>query len=76
MKKLPLFLLLSCFASLVSAKEQNKKIYTWTDEHGTIHFSDAPVQGNDAEVLSQGEYNVAALAPKVNQWQQNYQKNN
>ena len=76
MKKLSLFLLLTCLVSLTNATAQNKEIYTWTDDNGITHFGDAPVQGNDAEVINQdNNNNVASLAPKVNQWQQDYQKN-
>jgi len=75
MKTLPLFLALISFISLANATGQDKEIYTWIDENGITHFGDAPVQGNEAEVINQdGNNNVASLAPKVNQWQQDYQQ--
>jgi len=77
MRTLPLFLILISFACITNAAGQNKKVYTWTDSNGTIHYSDRSVQGKDSEVLSQSDNNnnVSTLAPKANQWQQDYQKN-
>lgn len=76
MKTLLLFLALTGFAGITDAVEQNKKVYTWTDNQGVIHYSDRPVQGKDSEVLSQNDNNnIATLAPKESQWQQDYQKN-
>ena len=58
------------------AAEKNKKVYTWTDNQGVIHYSDRPVQGKDSKILSQTtNNNIATLAPSASQWQEDYQKN-
>jgi len=76
MRTLLLFLASSSFAFITVAAEENKKVYTWTDDQGIIHYSDRPVSGKEAEILKQVENNnIATLAPKTNQWQQDYQEN-
>jgi hypothetical protein len=67
-------LLISIVASL-SSMTLIAKVYTWTDSDGVIHYSDRPIQGKEATELKQDkEINVATLAPKTNQFQQDYQK--
>ena len=71
MKTLLLFLVLTSLTSITFAAE----VYTWKDEQGNIHYGDRPLESKDATVLKQKkETNIATLAPKDNQWQQDYQK--
>ena len=52
------------------------KIYTWTDEHGKVHFSDKPIVNENVTTVEPSiNNNVAETVTKDNQWQQNYNKN-
>lgn len=75
MRTLPLFLIITSFTAMSYTVEANQKVYTWTDSNGTVHYSDRPVQGGDSDELKQeNSSNIATLAPKTNQWQQDYQE--
>jgi hypothetical protein len=76
MRTLPLFFVFISFVSITATAGKNTQVYTWIDNNGTVHYSDRPVQGKDSEILTQEKNNnVATLAPKNNQWQEEYQKN-
>ncbi len=75
MKTLPLFLVLLSFSALTNAAGANQRIYTWTDSNGMVHFSDRSAQDKDSDIFNQSDNNnVSTLAPKANQWQQDYQE--
>ncbi|MBT8047991.1 MAG: DUF4124 domain-containing protein [Xanthomonadales bacterium] len=39
---------LSIFFVIAQAQAQDKKMYSWTDENGTVHFSDSRPEGQQA----------------------------
>ena len=38
-----------CILITSGAAAQDKKLYSWTDENGTVHFSDTQPEGLDVE---------------------------
>ena len=65
MNKPWIFALIAALASLflaASAPAQEKKMYSWTDEDGTVHFSDQQPQNVDAveQALPQDTTSVTA----------------
>jgi hypothetical protein len=41
------FVALICLFVTVIAEAQDKKLYSWTDENGTVHFSDTQPEGQN-----------------------------
>jgi len=46
------FVALLCLFVITSAQAQDKKMYSWTDENGTIHFSETQPEGQDVREQS------------------------
>jgi len=43
------FVALLCLFMTVNSQAQDKKMYSWTDENGTIHFSETQPEGQDVQ---------------------------
>jgi len=46
--------------SLVSISAPAKEVYSWTDDHGVVHYSDTPPEGHTALALDIPEYQQAS----------------
>ncbi len=54
-----------CLALAGNAAAQGKKMYSWTDENGVVHFSDTEPEGQDAQAhdLPQEPASTATASP-------------
>ncbi len=54
-----------CIALAGNTAAQGKKMYSWTDENGVVHFSDTEPQGQEAQVqdMPQEPAPAAAASP-------------
>lgn len=50
-----LFLLLSAVAVAWTAPARGTEVYTWTDEGGVVHYSDAPQSSKASKIIEVGE---------------------
>jgi hypothetical protein len=41
-----------CLSTFANVEAQDKKMYSWTDENGTVHFTDTRPEGQDVEEIS------------------------
>jgi hypothetical protein len=59
-----LFVATICLFAAVFAEAQDTKMYSWTDENGTVHFSDTKPQGQNFEEkrITQDTAGVAGTA--------------
>jgi Tfp pilus assembly protein FimT len=49
------------------------EIYTWTDKHGKVHFSDKPTTAEKVTtIILKENNNIADTVTKNTQWQQDY----
>jgi hypothetical protein len=55
-----LFAALFCLFLTTCVEAQDKKMYSWTDENGTVHFSDKPTEGQNVQ-----EIDIPQSAPPV-----------
>ena len=46
------FVALLCLFVVANGQAQDKKMYSWTDENGTIHFSETQPEGQDVQEQS------------------------
>jgi len=63
MNKIPLYGLFAavfCLLLTAHAEAQDKKLYSWTDENGTVHFSDSRPAGQEVQ-----EQTIPAEAPRA-----------
>jgi len=47
-----IFLVLLCLLVTANTQSQDKKMYSWTDENGTVHFSETQPEGQDVREQS------------------------
>jgi len=47
-----LFVVLLCLFVTASGQAQDRKVYSWTDENGTVHFSESQPEGQDVREQS------------------------
>jgi hypothetical protein len=55
-----LYAALFCLFLTTCVEAQDKKMYSWTDENGTVHFSDKPTEGQNVQ-----EIDLPQSAPPV-----------
>ena len=46
------FVALLCLSVAANGQAQDRKMYSWTDENGTVHFSESKPDGQDAQEQS------------------------
>ena len=46
------FVALLCLSVTANVQAQDRKMYSWTDENGTVHFSETQPEGQDAQERS------------------------
>jgi hypothetical protein len=54
------FVVVLCLLVTTNAQAQDKKMYSWTDENGTVHFSETQPEGQDVR-----EQSIPQGAPPV-----------
>jgi hypothetical protein len=55
-----LFAAFFCLFVTICVEAQDQKLYSWTDENGTVHFSDKPTEGQNVQ-----EIDIHQSAPPV-----------